>query len=127
MCTVTSRRATSVKELADGREGSCGRNDGGLGRSAESLQRPEILSIFAAEHVALAVSEEDAKVGGARGVPTVFDFGDVEQGIAKLQFDGTLVAFVSGVALDADKLVSQVGARRRDCRRVRRSTPRREK
>jgi len=59
------------------------------------------LGVLAAENIALAVCEENAKVGRARRVPAIFDLGDVHHPVGNLQSEWTLISLESGIAFDA--------------------------
>ena len=68
---------------------------------AKGFQTPEILRVFAAEYIALAIDQQYAEVRGARRVPAIFDFRNVHHLAGNLQSERTFVAFESGIALNA--------------------------
>ena len=78
-----------------------------LARAAKGFQGPDVLGVFAAQDIALAIGEQDAEIGGARGIPAVFHLGDVDHLAAELHTNGALVGFVTGVALDVKKFSGQ--------------------
>jgi len=51
------------------------------------------------QDVTVAVTCQDAEVGFAGGVPAIFDRGDFENALAKVEAQGTLVGFEAGVTL----------------------------
>src|SRR3954468_11939529 len=72
-------------------------------RTAESFNRPQVLSFLMAKHVAFPVVEQDAEKSEARRIPTVLDFGDFELLFMQKHAPRALVSFMSGVALHAQK------------------------
>src|SRR5262249_8965214 len=69
---------------------------------AEGFDRPLILGNLVPKDVPLAIGKQHAKEDKTRGVPAVLDVGDFQPFPAQEQVSGSLVAFVSGVALDAN-------------------------
>src|SRR5579859_603286 len=88
-----------------------------LASGAEGFEGPGVLGFLTAQDVALAIGEENAEKRGARGVPAVFNFEDVQHLAGDSQSHRALVGLVSGVAFDVDALV-------RHGRRVRRLSAR---
>ena len=67
-----------------------------------SGEGPNVLGLFVAQNVAVALGGEHAEVSGAWRIPAVLDELNFESALAKMKSNWALVGLVAGVAFDAN-------------------------
>src|SRR5260370_30650442 len=76
----------------------------GYHRCSISGQTPDILRFLVSQEVAVAVVHQHTKIRGSRRIPAILDLNDFSGPISQIQAQGTLVRFVSGIALHMEDL-----------------------